>query len=127
MVNRNHILKGENMMKRKTFLICAAILPFMLFMAGCGGGGYAEEEYNPNAQHIYVHQENDPVYDMYMLQQMQRQNLLDSQESTDRLIRGMDESTRRMGQTQKNIFGVLENARIQQNLYNQQRQPHFGR
>jgi hypothetical protein len=126
MVNRNHILKGKNVMKRKTFLICAAILPFMLFMAGCGGG-YAEDEYNPNEQHIYVHQINDPTYDWYILQQMQRQSTQDFINQTNKTMDSFDESIRRMGQNNRDMLGILQGAQMQQNLYNQQRQPRFGR
>ena len=44
----------------KLFLIFVAILPFMLFMAGCSGGTAQErEEYNPNEQNIYVHYTDD--------------------------------------------------------------------
>ena len=101
-------------MKRRIFLIAVAVLPVFMFMAGCGGG-YAEQGYapNPNEQHIYVHQMNDPTYDMYLQQQMQRQSMQDFQRSVDRTMNGFDESLRRMHQNNMDSMNMLNNARQQ--------------
>jgi hypothetical protein len=98
-------------MKCRIFLIATAILPVLMFMAGCGGG-YAEP-YNPNEQHIYVHQENDPTYDLYLQQQMQRQSMEDFRRQTDRTMRDMDESVRRMRQNNMDSMNMLNSARQQ--------------
>jgi capsular polysaccharide biosynthesis protein len=101
-------------MKRRIFMIVIAVLPVLMFMAGCGGG-YAEQEYtpNPNEQHIYVHQMNDPTYDMYLQQQMQRQSMQDYQRSLDRTMNCFDESLRRMHQNNMDSMNMLNNARQQ--------------
>ena len=106
-------------MKCRIFLIAVAVLPIVMFMAGCGGG-QAQERYNPNEQHIYYHQVNDPTYDMYMQQQMQRQSMQDYQKSIDRTMNGFDESLGRMHQNNMDSMNMLNNARQQDNIYRQQ-------
>jgi len=97
-------------MKRRTFLI-VIILPIIMVMTGCDGG-YSETQ-NPNEQHIYVHQMDDPTYDMYLQQQMQRQSMQDFQRGLNNTMNGFDDSIRRMQQNNAGMFNILNGARQQ--------------
>ena len=98
------------------------ILPGLMLMTGCGSGGYAADE-QENGQHIYIHTDDgtDFAENMWMMNEMRRQNTQDFINSTNRTLDDMDGSIRRMNRTNMGTLGILEGARRQQELYNQQR------
>jgi hypothetical protein len=69
-------------------------------------------------QRIYVQQENDPIYDSFMLQQMQRQNTQDTIRQLNKTNESLDESVRKMRQTQGEGLGMLQGLWMQQQVTN---------
>jgi hypothetical protein len=116
--------KLEEKKMKKIIIISVVILPVFMLMAGCDGG-YSETQ-NPNEQHVYVHQVNDPTYDVYLQQQMQRQSMQDFQRSTDRTMKDFDDSIRRMQQNNAGMFNILNGARQQDEMYRQQQMQQHG-
>ena len=108
-------------MKSKIFLIFAAILPVLLFMAGCGGG-YAEERYNPNEQHVYVHYEEDPWVNLQNALDAQQRSIDRFSRQTDRTYDSFERGVWKMNRDNRDMFNILNGAQLQDNMYRQQRQ-----
>lgn len=101
-------------MKRKIFLISAAILPVLMMVAGCGGG-YSEAE-NPNEMHIYHHYTNDdynPWVDAF-------KPMSDFGKSTQETMRDEQRDVRQMERDNRDMFHILNSAQQQDNIYRQQ-------
>jgi hypothetical protein len=105
-------------------IVVVMILPILMFMAGCGSSGYIAED-QADGQHIYVH--NDPMDNWYTLQQMQRQSTQDFIDQTNKTMDSMDRSIRHMGRDNRDTLGILENARMQDELYRQQQRENMRR
>ena len=86
--------------------IFVAVLPVLMFMAGCGGG-YAEERYNPNEQHIYVHHVDDdynPWVNAF-------KPMTDFSKSTQQTMRDEQRDVRQMNRDNRDALNILKGAR----------------
>ncbi|MGD0784327.1 MAG: hypothetical protein ABR969_00735 [Sedimentisphaerales bacterium] len=99
-------------------------LPFLMLMAGCGGGYPSQtEQYNPNEQHIYVHQVDDDR-NTWVDAANQLGNMGDDMHDT---MKDAGRDVRRMDRDNRDTFGVLNDAQRQQQQYEQQQRENMRR
>ena len=103
---------------RKIMVILVAVLPVLAFMAGCGGG--SAEVQNPNEKHIYIHYDDDPWEGVQKSLDRQSQAINDFCKGVKDTADDMYDTTRRMNRNNRETLGILEGARMQDELYRQQ-------
>ncbi|MBM3303560.1 MAG: hypothetical protein FJY76_00545 [Candidatus Aenigmarchaeota archaeon] len=89
----------------------------------------AQQQFAQQPQQVIVQQGggSDFVQDMYMIQQMNRQNTQDFIDNTRRTLNSMGRSVDRMNQTNRETLGILGGAWCNQQQQNQQQMEQFRR